>query len=649
MTEIDRARDARVTSIMRVDLGGGTRIALTRGAAKDRLPSFSPDGRYVAFLSNREAQAWGIARATTDGGQVFVQPIAGGDAFPVTDLLGGVSTYAWSPDGRRLVVVGRDPLPQSPDGERSSGASARPIVLTRLRHKAGTEYLNQRKQHLYLVDLEVALGHQGVRRGQTKLLTPGSFDEQEPAWSPDGRRIAFVSNRTPEPDSNRNTDIWTVEVDSLRLRQVTTDPGADSRAAWSPDGSMIAYVHTPADPPLYATPRLHTISASGGAATDLTGRFDRPVSGSPSLAGIPRWSPDGGALYIGFADRGRTPLCRVALDGRKTTILDGDVQQWDLAARHAVAIMVPPAAPAEVYSVALDGRGAPQNLSRANEQLFSVLDVRAAESIEYPSTDGTRVHGWLIKPPAFDASRKHPLVVWLHGGPVWHWTDGFKFEPQYFAALGYIVLLPNPRGSIGYGEAFSRVLFADWGNKDHEDVMAAVDYLVGQGFVDSARLGVGGWSYGGILTNYVVTKTRRFAAAISGAGHSDLFSSFGTDDARLEWIEEFGYPWDNLELYRKLSPITQVKNVVTPTLLVYGERDFNCSPAQAEQLYVSLKTLGKETALILYPGEGHRIDRPANLVDRARRYALWFDKYVRGRDVDPLYAVWPSSAASVAR
>jgi dipeptidyl aminopeptidase/acylaminoacyl peptidase len=643
VTEIDRARDARVTSVMKVEVAGGAPVALTRSAAGDRLPSFSPDGRWVAFVSNREAQPWGIARTAAIRGQIFLLPVGGGEAFPVTALPGGVSSYAWSPDGRRLAVVGRDPLP---DEERGS-SSARPIVLTRLRHKAGTEYLDARKQHLYVVDLDAALPTSGVQRGQAKLLMPGSFDEQEPAWSPDGRRIAFTSNRTQEPDANRNTDIWIVEVGSLRLHQITTDPGADARAAWSPDGSTLAYVHTPTSPPLYAIPRLQTIAASGGAPRDLTGRFDRPVSSSPSLAGVPRWSSDGGAIYIAFADRGRTPLCRVGIDGSKTTVIDGDVQQWEAAARQAVAIVLPPDAPAEVYSVNLEGRGAPRALSRANGALVAGLNLPGAESIEYPSTDGARVHGWLLKPPAFDPGRRYPLVVWIHGGPVWHWTEGFKFEPQYFAALGYVVLLPNPRGSIGYGEAFSKVLFADWGNKDYQDVIAGVDHLVRQGVVDGARVGVGGWSYGGVLTNYIITKTGRFKAAISGAGHSDLLSSFGTDDARLAWIEEFGYPWDNLDLYRKLSPITQVKNVVTPTLFVYGERDFNCSPAQAEQMYVSLKTLGKEAALILYPGEGHRIDRPESVVDRARRYGLWFDKHLRGRDVDPLYNAWPSVTPAV--
>lgn len=346
------------------------------------------------------------------------------------------------------------------------------------------------------------------------------------------------------------------------------------------------------------------------------------------------------SVYVTMIDGGQNPLFKIGLDGSRAMIFSGNVEQWGLAEDCVVAINTPPDAPADVFRIPLQEGSTPQNLSRGNEALFDSLEISSAESVSWRSYDQTRVHGWLIKPSYFDLHRKYPLIVWIHGGPVWHWTDGFRFEPQYFSALGYLVLMPNPRGSLGYGEEFSYELYGDWGNKDYEDVMAGVDHLIAQGLVESEQLGVGGWSYGSILTNYIVTKTDRFAAAVSGAGHSDLFSSFGTDDARLAWIEEFGLPWENEDEYRRLSPITDVEKVVTPTLFLYGERDFNCSPGQAEQMYVCLKTLGRETALILYPKEGHGIRKPSNLVDRARRYSLWFDKHIHKKDVDPTYKVW---------
>ena len=335
--------------------------------------------------------------------------------------------------------------------------------------------------------------------------------------------------------------------------------------AWSPDGKNMAWVHTPTNPPQYALPRLMVMASGGGTPRDLTGHHDRGVSRIPIRGGFPRWSANGQSLYLTMIDGGRNPLFRIGLDGSRTMLMNGDIQQWELTSRHVVAVNVPSDTPREVFSVSLQGGSSPRNLSRANQDLFQALAVVGAESVEWQSTDGTRAQGWLIKPVGFDPGRRYPLIVWIHGGPVWHWTDGFRFEPHYFAALGYMVLKRNPRGSLGFGLDFSFELSGDWGNKDFEDVMTGVNSLIERGLVDSEKLGVGGWSYGGILTNYIVTKTDRFAAAASGAGHSDLFSSFGTDDARLAWIEEFGLPWENEDLYRRLSPITEVDKVVTPT------------------------------------------------------------------------------------
>jgi dipeptidyl aminopeptidase/acylaminoacyl peptidase len=283
------------------------------------------------------------------------------------------------------------------------------------------------------------------------------------------------------------------------------------------------------------------------------------------------------------------------------------------------------------------GGGALADLSRANAALFDGLKVAEPVNIHFRSADGTPVEGWMVRPPDFDPRKKYPLVLRIHGGPVAQYTDAFSFEYQYLASLGYVVLFTNPRGSNGYGEQFCKAIFADWGNKDYEDAMAGVEHAIREGHVDERRLGVGGWSYGGILTNYIITRTTRFAAAISGASEADMFSAFGYDDLRLWWLRELGRPWEQVDLYRKLSPIMRVDRITTPTLVMCGEKDFRCPLPQSEQLYVSLKTRGKETARIVYPGQSHSISKPSYDVDRLRRYGYWYDKYLQGKPVDPTY------------
>ena len=445
----------------------------------------------------------------------------------------------------------------------------------------------------------------------------------------------FASNRSqPDPDANNNSDIWVIDVASGALTQVTTDPGSDRSPVWSPDGQSIAYVHEPVDPAVYATPRAMTIAATGGTPRDWTGRFDRHV------AGPPLWAPDGRSLYVVLVDEGRQPLVRVTEAGSREPVIDGDVNDVALAGDRVAVVMAAPTRPADVYAVPLATTGArtPENLSRANETLFAGVRFSPAESVRFKSADGTQVHGFVIKPPEFDPSRKYPLVLRIHGGPVAQYTDSFAFEHQYLASLGMVVLITNPRGSNGYGEDFCKAIFADWGNKDTQDVLAGVDHMIAQGYIDDTRLGLGGWSYGGILTNYVITKTTRFAAAISGASETDMFSAFGTDDLVRWWLDELGPPWKNAELYRKLSPIHDIEKITTPTLLLVGDEDYRVPLPQSEQMYLQLRALGRETGLIIYPGQSHSIRRPSYEIDRFRRYGLWYEKYLMGKKVDPLFA-----------
>jgi dipeptidyl aminopeptidase/acylaminoacyl peptidase len=620
--EVDVDGDKRTSSLWRVALPQGREERLTQTGSAS-APAWSPDGRYLAFLSDR-----------TDKTQVWALPSTGGEAFRLTEVKQGVNGFAWAPDSARLVLVVQDPDPLDGVEKKTEADKApRPIVVTRLQHKQdGEGYLDTRKSHLYIADVKDALATTGGKPASVKPLTWGIHDEDNPRWSPDGRLIAFSSNRTDHPDANDNADIFTIQVEGGRITQLTRDPGGDDNPIWSPDGKEIAFIHMPADPPVYATPRVESVPATGGEMTDWTGKLDRHVGSEP------RWAPDGQSIYVALVDEGRTPIVRVSRTGQKLATFDGDYADFEVGTTHLVATGSTPTRPAELLAVPTAG-GPAVNLSKANEALFATLRIRPAEEVHYKSADGTPIEGWLVKPPDFDPSKKYPLILRIHGGPVGQYTDSFAFEQHYLASLGYVVLFTNPRGSSGYGEAFCRAIFADWGNKDYEDVMAGVDHALETGFVDERRMGVGGWSYGGILTNYVITKTTRFAAAISGASEADMFSAFGYDDLQRWWVSELGHPWEQAELYRKLSPIYEVKKVATPTLVMCGEKDFRCPLPQSEQLYLALKTLGKETALIIYPGQSHSIRRPSYEVDRYRRYGFWYDKFLKGSKVDPTYDV----------
>jgi dipeptidyl aminopeptidase/acylaminoacyl peptidase len=592
------------TRIWMVSAKGGEPIPMTQKGTSASNPQWSPDGKYLSFTGSRNGsknQVWALDRR-------------GGEAQQLTQIEQGISGYSWSPDGSRLLLTIRDKDPNESEDPR-------PFVIDRLQFKQDyVGYLNRLRTHIYVFT---------PGDSNAVQLTQGDYDHSGAVWSPDGKSIAFVSNRTEEPDSNFNTDIWVVAVDRGEkdggLIQITKNPGGDSSPSWSPDGKTIAYTTSIQPEKIwYATSHLAVAAADGsGNVRLLTQQIDRNISD-------PNFSEDGRTIYFTIEDSGEQQLGSIRTDGsRFTRLIQNDVTVYNYDHRNGYfAVQLGSfSAPAEIYSFE---RGQLSKLTSSNASFTSRVASADFEEIRFPSADGTEIHGFMVKPIGYESGKSYPTLLWIHGGPVAQYDHSYSFTPQLFAANGYAVLMINPRGSSGYGQAFSEILFADWGNKDYEDVMAAVDYAIERGIADPERLGVGGWSYGGILTNYVITKTGRFKGAISGASETLMRSNYGHDHYQRHWEAELGLPWETPEKWEKISPFNDVANVTTPTLWIGGAADWNVPILGSEQMYQAMRRLGLETMLVVYPGEHHGLSNMSFIKDRYERYLAWFNKYVKG-------------------
>jgi dipeptidyl aminopeptidase/acylaminoacyl peptidase len=638
----ERKEDGADTDVYMVPLAGGEALRLTGSPKPETNPRWSPDGRYLAFLSGREGKK----------AQVWLLPRAGGEAFQLTHYQADVQDLAWSPDGKRLALVVGDVDPDDPDVAEATGTAEelakvkdkdkkdepaktpKPIVIKRRQFKRDIEgYLRDIRNHVYVFD---------VTTKASEAITSGSYDDQDPVWSPDGREIAFTSNRTEDPDANQNSDVFVV---AARPGQTPRDLsasslGSDQEPAWSPDGKLVAFV-VGGDPKdmWYGSSAIAIAPAAGGAMRVLTRELDRNVRS-------PRFSPDGRSLLFLVEEGGNSHLARIPVAGGKVErVVDGerDLTAFDLDGKGDVVVLSStPDLPGELFAVT--GGGTPANataaplrrLTHANDTFLAGIRLGKVERYKAKSADGTMIDAFLTWPPGTAGTEgtagkpgRLPTVLRIHGGPASQFSTGFNFEWQVLAAHGYAVVAANPRGSTGYGTAFSRAIWADWGNKDSADVLAAVDQAIAMGVADPDRLGLGGWSYGGILTDHVLVRTTRFKAATSGASEVNYLANYGTDQYQYEWETELGLPWKNTELWMRLSPWFQVEKITTPTLILCGAEDFNVPLLNSEQFYQALRRLGRDTELIIYPGQHHGLTKPSYVKDRYERYLAWYDKYLR--------------------
>jgi dipeptidyl aminopeptidase/acylaminoacyl peptidase len=619
--------DKNEERIWMIPVVGGEAIALTVEGASSSHPRWSPDGKYIAYLSARndgKTQAWLLNRL-------------GGEAQRLTYTPQDIDELEWSPDSTRLALLMRDASREELDAfkdqddkdsdkekdtKEKKPKGQRPWVIDRRQFKQDEiGYLDRRRTHAYIFDMS--------KRSLTQI-TSGDYDDDQTAWSPDGKQLAFASNRsTPDPDANYNTDIWVVATDNTdkgaHAIPVTKSPGEDREPAWSPDGKWIAYT-TRLDPTVfeYGTKHLAVVPSSGGEAKVLTQSFDRMVFN-------PHFSPDGKAVYFVADDDGALNLCRIPASGGEITRPIGGklvVNGYNVGKNGDIAAQVATIdRPDEIFT--LPG-GKLTQVTHTNDALFATLKLSHGEYVHFKSKDGTNVSGYLYKPLDYVPGTKVPTILRPHGGPVWAYYAEFAHLAQLFTANSYAVLYPNPRGSTGYGQKYAQAIFADWGNKDFQDDMAMVDYAVQQGIADPEKLGVGGWSYGGISTNFIITQTTRFKAAISGAGEFLYSTNYGHDHYQRDWETELGRPWEKKALWDKISPFYRVTNITTPTLIMGGNIDWNVPIINGEQMYQALKSLGKTTELVVYPDEYHEFSTPSHIKDRLERYIAWYNHYVKG-------------------
>jgi dipeptidyl aminopeptidase/acylaminoacyl peptidase len=619
----DLEKDKRDTDLWMVGWDGGEEIRLTSSPDGESTPRWSPDGRFLSFLASR-----GTEEEKKLGAQVWLLDRRGGEAWRLTEVTGGVDSFVWSPDGRRLVLVvsEKDPADEPEKMEGWKRKTTPPVVIDRYHFKQDRDgYLKRFWTHLWLFD---------VAARKAEALTSGPGYDGSPAWSPDGTRIAFSSNRGPDPDRNPDSNIFVVEArPGAEVRQLTTSATPDATGpAWSPDGRSIAFLV--GDEPrfsAYSQNKLAVVPAAGGAPKILTAALDRPVSG-PLF-----WTADGASLLFQFEDDrescvGRVPASATTGSGggpvEKLTTGRRTVSNISLGPDGAITLLSGTAGETdEVWALE---KGQMRRLTHQNDAFFAGLELAVTEPFTSKSKDGTVVNGLLVKPAAYDPAKLYPMLLRIHGGPVGQDDWSFSFEQQLFAAHGYVVLAVNYRGSSGRGSAYQKAIFADWGRKEVVDLLGAVDRAVAMKIADPARLGIGGWSYGGILTDYTIATDTRFKAAISGAGSALQLSMYGSDQYIRQYELEIGVPWKATEAWIRISyPFFKADRIKTPTLFMGGEKDFNVPIIGGEQMYQALKSLGVETQLVVYPGQFHGIRTPSYVKDLYERYLAWYDKFLR--------------------
>ena len=619
VTRAIRETDKNDTDLWIVSWDGREHVQLTSTADAESRPRWSPDGKFISFTSSRQGAT---------AAQVWLLNRGGGEAAVLTDVKGGVADYAWSPDSKRLVLVVNEADPKNPAAadaakDAAAGKPPKPIVVDRYSFKSDSGgYLRGERTHLYLFDIAAK---------RAEILTAGSFDESWPAWSPDGKQIAFI-RRHGEGDVDKvpSSDVFVIDAraGATPKRLTRSTAAASGKLSWSPDARWIAHqIGDELKYYAYVQSKLAIVPTTGGEPRMLTSILDRSVTGAS-------WTVDGSGLVFGVIDDRSQYVGRVSMaGGRVDRLTHGASVVSSIAPGPDSGLAVLASTDTALPEVHALENGRLRKLTKHNDTWLEARLLGTTEEFTSISRDKTEVHGLVVKPPTFTANRRYPALLRIHGGPNAQDEHSFNFERELFAAYGYVVIAVNYRGSTGRGAAFQKAIAADWGNKEVIDLLGAMDHIEKLGFVDPDRLGIGGWSYGGILTNYTIASDRRFKAATSGAGSSNQISMYGTDQYIQQYEHEIGPPWKSQDLWVKLSyPFFHADRIKTPTLFMGGEKDFNVPLSGSEQMYQALRSLGVATELVIYPDQRHSITVPSYRVDRLQRYVAWYEKYLRASD-----------------
>ncbi len=613
-SKVDVGEDKSVSELWMVSWDGSQDVQLTYGPEGAGSPRWSPDGEWLAFTSSRPGKA--------KGSQVWLLDRRGGEAHQLTEVKEDLEDYRWSPDSRQLLLTLR--AKEEPEPEKGAKpVPPKPIVIDRYHFKQDVQgYLSDKREHLFL--FEIATKKLTRVIGDEK--TEDKFDERQAEWSPDGKLIAFVSNQEgPDPDRSNNSDVFVVEAKGGSVaKKLTSFTGVDGGPlAWSPDSKRIVYRQGVSPRySIYDMQRLAVVSAADGVPEVLPATAEM-LTGAPVLAA------DGKSVLTTITEDRVDYLAEVPLSGKavkRLTAEKGSVGAVSAGAGHVAVVWTTDVTAPEIYAV--DGKSL-RKLTAHNDALLAQLNLVAAEDLSAKASDGSEVHSLLTMPVGYAAGAKAPMLLWIHGGPTSQDSHRFAVDRQLIAAHGFAVLQVNYRGSTGRGHDYSLAINADWGDKEVKDLLAAVDGAVATGKIDADRMGVGGWSYGGILTDYTIASTTRFKAASSGAGTANLLGMYGVDEYILQYDNELQPPWKNVEPYLKLSyPFLHADKIVTPTLFMGGDKDFNVTLVGGEQMYQALKSVGTTAELVVYPGQFHGFTRPSFIRDRYQRWFDWYDKYL---------------------